>query len=383
MAEQDRSRDLIVATIKYGVALVIAGLLLPGLSFDFTRMDIVSVLLQFLIFPLAIAYVGRALEIARINGIGSFVKLVISPVSYTYLFFAVILSAIATSAHYPSLTSYVFPTVILFTSVFVLYYGTAMTDRHPGTGLTLIGIYSSKVSKFILLFSLGLYLSTVYGAAVLTPALMAASVTGFIVDSWVLTSEKNGKVARNLSTYFMNSGGRWIFLAALIGFSYGLLRVPKAAIYNEALFIAFMVFASIAVIYLILKIYVATSQYVDRIVAHAYKKYEYSSDLITNRELDYISQAARRFIMEGEKSSLIIAFSVLLSKRDLQFTEIDSILRPLTSYNSINAEVLVYLNIRKALESRMHDRHYVVQGIMNRISKMEESEPWKQETKVV
>lgn len=383
IVEESRARKAVIATIKYAVALIITGLLLPGFLFGLTGIEVISIFCQFLVFPLAIAYVGRILEIVGIQATGLLMKLVFAPVVYTYLFLTILFEGIAVGVNSPHAVEYAFPTVILLSSAYVLFFGTRIIDSHLGTRRGLIGLYSTKVSKYILMISLGFYLNTLSTYNVLFPAFFLAGMTGFVVNSWVLISDQSNSISKNFSHYFRLSGARWVGLMGLIGFFYGLLLVPKAPIYNEALFIAFIIIASFTVIFLALKVYVATSRYVDRLVATTYKKYEYSSDLVTSRELDYISHATRQFITEGDSNPLVIAFSALLSKRDLQLAEIDSILRPLTSYYGPNVEVMFNLNIRKGLERRMRERHDIIQRTMRRISKMEENELWKQETRAV
>ncbi len=378
---ENRSRKAVFATIKYGVALILAGLILPGIIYAFYASQLVSTLCEFLIFPLAVAYAGRMLEIAGLRSLGNFTKIIVAPFVYTFLFFSILLNAIAVSINRPDLIYFAFPTSILLLSGYVLYFGTTLFDIQVNARMGYIGLYSIKVSKYVFILAVGLFIGNIRTVYVFLPAFILASVTGFVVNARILFPERRGSILSGLSEYLSYSGGRWVALMGLLGFFYGLFLIPKQAIYNEVLFIVFFISVSLAVILVAIKIYMATSNYVESLVATTYKKHEYNSDLVTNRELDYLSHATREFISRGDSMPLVISLSTLLARRDLQFKELDTILYPLSTYSTPNTDFMFRSGLRRILENRMRERHEIVQSVMKRISNLEENEPWKKEKK--
>lgn len=387
MIKLDEKRNLgrlaAVTTLKYAIAAVVTAFVIPEILYNATRIGLLASVIQLLVFPLVIAYAGRMVELLGHPGSGSFVKIILAPTFYALFVLNAVFGDAAAYYHNPTINNFVIPTVVLILSAQSLYFGIKLIDLHIGTKLGLVGVYATKSSKFVLTLSVGLYLYSLLYLNVLYPALLAVAVSGIFLSTWVLTTNSTSKTGKNFTAYFKNSAGKWIALMGVIGFFYGLVQIPKPSLYNEILFVLFTIMAGLAILYLVLKVYVVTSRYVERIAAATYKKYEYSSDLITNKEIDYISQSTRLFIAEGMKDSVIIAFSSLLSRRELPLTEIDALLRPLKNYHILNADLLAKFNIRRALENEMKDRYDIVKLVMNRIAKLEETETWKQATKAV
>ncbi len=261
-------------------------------------------------------------------------------------------------------------------SISTAIFGVRILDdgKHVGAGS-----YFTHSSKFVFSLSVALFFYNFPYVVYIAPVFVAISIAGFLVSTWTFFYSSKRENLSSFARYLKFHGGRWISIAAAIAFVYSIIAIPKPSYYNNIIIIAFLVIVALAIIYLVMKLYVLTSRFVERITYKSYKKFEYSDEVVVNPEMNFLIDAIKQFILKGTSASLLIALSTILSRGEKNFTEIEHILLPITSYTKPSWEDYSLLNARKLIEYDMSIRKNVVQSVISKISNQEENVKWKQQ----
>ena len=369
-------RSAVSATAKYAISIVVLSIILPDLITSVSKLYLVSDILSFLLLPLIIAYVGRILQILGLIISGIFAKVILAVTIYEYLFLTLLLSLIGSFFHYKNIGSFLLPTLLLMLSISTAIFGVRILDdgKHVGAGS-----YFTHSSKFVFSLSVALFFYNFPYVVYIAPVFVAISIAGFLVSTWTFFYSSKRENLSSFARYLKFHGGRWISIAAAIAFVYSIIAIPKPSYYNNIIIIAFLVIIALAIIYLVMKLYVLTSRFVERITYKSYKKFEYSDEVVVNPEMNFLIDAIKQFILKGTSASLLIALSTILSRGEKNFTEIEHILLPITSYTKPSWEDYSLLNARKLIEYDMSIRKNVVQSVISKISNQEENVKWKQQ----
>ena len=369
-------RSAVSATTKYAITIVVLSIILPDLITSVSKLYLVSDILSFLLFPLIIAYAGRILQLSGLIISGIFAKVILAVTIYEYLILTLFLSLIGSFFHYRNIGSFLLPTILLLLSISTAIFGVRILDdgKHVGAGS-----YFTHSSKFVFSLSVALFFYNFPYVVYIAPVFVAISIAGFLVSTWTFFYSSKRENLSSFARYLKFHGGRWISIAAAIAFVYSIIAIPKPSYYNNIIIIAFLVIIALAIIYLVMKLYVLTSRFVERITYKSYKKFEYSDEVVVNPEMNYLIDAIKQFILKGTSTSLLIALTTILSRGEKNITEIENILTPITTYTKPSWEDYSLLNARKLIEYDMSIRKNAVQNVISKMSSQEENVKWKQQ----
>ena len=370
-----RSRTLIASSLKYFIGIIVLIFVIPPVLFLLYRNSILSDLIALFLFPLIISYFGRVASIYGFTGSGRFLQIIFASSVYEALFLETLFVTYGSVTGFSSYAIYITPIFILLLSFSISYYGykVLIDGNHLSTGL-----YASKISKYFFALSLGIFFSYAPLIHYISPVFYAVFLAGIMIDTWVFyydTPRSSG--LKRLASYMKANGSKWVGLVALLALFYAVILIPKSAYINSIIVIGFIMLLGLGVFYLIMKLYVLTSRFIDTVTYKVYKKFEYKDDVVVNPDMNFLLEAIKQFVIKGDSGRLLIALSSLMTRNEKTYAEIESTLRPITSYKPRDTQIYGFINLKKIIEAQISVRNDIVKKVIAQLSITGENETWK------
>ena len=170
---------------------------------------------------------------------------------------------------------------------------------------------------------------------------------------------------RGISVRGIIGNSRPLALAAFgIGLLYSLLSIPKPSPWNTYILIAFIIIASISIVYAGYRLYIGGLSVVEGIEEELFEKHKREIKVVPSPEYSLFEEAVREFVVNGKKDKLIAYLVHELTNDGLDYKAIIDRLDRLINYSGIPTCRRVS---RRVLEMEVKDRINLVNELLSEL----------------
>lgn len=213
------------------------------------------------------------------------------------------------------------------------------------------------LSYFFIFLGLGYLFGAIY--VPLFYPFAATSITYLVLAPFTLMK------GRGFNTEAIIGNSRPLAFAAFgIGLLYSILSIPKPPTWNIYILIAFIIIASVSVIYAGYRLYISGLGIVEGIEEELYERHRREIRIVPSPEYSLFEEAVREFVTRGKKDKLIAYLVHELTMEGLDYGVIIERLSKLINYSSVTTCRRVS---RRVLELEVRDRVDLINELLNEL----------------
>ena len=290
----------------------------------------------------------------RSSAAADMLRRLVAPSLFTYLFIGGLTSIlIANYRSYELIINYLmnFLALVIIGAIINRYSVRQVIGMSPTESLL------RYLSYFFIFLGLG-YLFGAFYLPLFYP--FAATSIVYLVLAPVTMIEGRGINVRGII-----GNSRPLALAAFgIGLLYSLLSIPKPPTWNMYILIAFIIIASISIVYAGYRLYIGGLSVVEGIEEELFERHKREIKVVPSPEYSLFEEAVREFVVSGKKDKLIAYLVHELTNDGLDYKTIIDRLDRLINYSGISTCRRVN---RRVLEMEVRDRINLVNELLSEL----------------